>query len=66
MSDFWKYAESIDLIRGRGDVANTLNRRADLSLAEKIAILEATPRRESSLTLQERGEQAAKKLLGKH
>jgi len=65
MTDFWEYAESHDLIRGRGKLANALNRRTDLSFTQKIEILKAGERRETSLTPMEQGEKEARRLLGK-
>jgi hypothetical protein len=64
-SEFWEYAESIDAIRGRGKLANALNKRSDLSFTQKLEILKSSERREDALTLAERGEASAKRLLGK-
>jgi hypothetical protein len=65
MSDFWEYAQSRDLIRGRGKLANALNKRTDLTIVQKIEILQASERRESAMTLQEQGEATSRRLLGK-
>jgi hypothetical protein len=64
-SDFWEYAKSIDAIRGRGKLANALNKRTDLSIAQKLEILESSERSADRQTLQEKGEAMARRLLGK-
>jgi hypothetical protein len=64
-SDFWNYALSIDAIRGRGKLANALNKRTDLNIAQKLEILESSERRADVQTLREQGETSAKRLLGK-
>jgi hypothetical protein len=65
MTDFWEYAKERDLIRGRGKLANALNRRTDLSIVQKIEILMTSERRVDAMTLQEQGEASARRLLGK-
>jgi hypothetical protein len=65
MTDFWEYAKSIDAVRGRGKLARALNKRTDLSLAQKLEILESSERRADAMTLHEQGAATARKLLGR-
>jgi hypothetical protein len=64
-TEWLDYVKGIDAVRGREKTAKYLASCSELGFAEKCEILMRVPRAEGAKTAYERGEDAAKRLLGK-